>query len=311
MIREIKIGTRGSKLAIIQANWVLTRLTKLKKAAPGLKVSLTKITTQGDQDNRTPLDKFAQEGIFVKELEKALLDGKIDLAVHSLKDLPTENPYGLALGAVAPRLDPRDVLVSTRGQLDSLPPGAKVGTGSTRRAIQLLNYRPDLETGMLRGNIDTRLRKVADGTFDGIIMAAAALMRLGWEDKITQYLLTECFLPAVGQGALGIEIRSHDSEVASLVSLVNHEATWQSVVAERTFLRALGGGCQTPIAALGTVLPNNTLRLEGMVAGTGSKRILRSQEEGDARAPEQLGTRLAQKMMNMGACEYISEAGHR
>jgi hydroxymethylbilane synthase len=305
MMREIKIGTRGSKLAIIQAEWVLT---KLKEAAPGLKISLNKITTQGDQDSSTPLDKFAQEGIFVKELEKALLDGKIDLAVHSLKDLPTDIPHGLALGAVSSRLDSRDALISTAGQLDNLRPRAKIGTGSTRRAIQLLACRPDLETGVLRGNIDTRLRKAADGTFDGIIMAAAALIRLGWADKITQYLPIGYFLPAVGQGALGIEIRSDDYEIADLVSPVNHKATWQSIIAERTFLRALGGGCQTPIAALGTALSNNTLRLEGMVAGTNSKRILRSREEGDARNPGQIGVRLAQKMMKMGASEYISEA---
>ena len=305
MIRKIKIGTRGSKLAIIQAEWVLN---KLKEAASGLKVSLIKITTRGDQDSSTPLENFIQDGIFVKELEKALLDGKLDLAVHSLKDLPTDIPHGLALGAVTSRVDPRDVLISTAGQLDNLHQGAKIGTGSPRRAIQLLARRPDLEIGALRGNIDTRLRKVTDGIFDGIIMAAAALIRLGWADKITQYLPIEYFLPAVGQGALGIEIRSDDSEIADLVSLVNHEATWQSITTERTFLLALGGGCQAPIAALGTVLPNNTLRLEGMVAGTESKRILRNQEEGDSMNPEQIGVILAHKMMNMGASEYISEA---
>jgi len=304
MIRKIKIGTRDSKLAIIQAEWVLT---KVKEAVPGLKVSLIKITTQGDQDSSTPLEKFTHDGIFVKKLEKALLDGKIDFAIHSLKDLPTDIPNGLSLGAATSRLDPRDALISTAGQLDNLHQGAKIGTGSPRRAIQLLARRPDIEIGALRGNIGTRLRKIADGTFDGIIIAAAALIRLGWTDKITQYLSTESFLPAVGQGALGIEIRSDDSEIADLVSLVNHEATWQSVLAERKFLRALGGGCQAPIAALGTV-SSNTLRLEGMVADTKSKCILRNQEEGEAGNPEQVGIRLAQKMMNMGASEYIAEA---
>lgn len=305
MTRNIIIGTRGSKLAVIQAEWVLAQL---KKTAPELKVDLVKIVTQGDQEGNIPLDKFTQEGVFVKELEKALLDGKIDLAVHSLKDLPTDVLEGLSLGAITSRLDPRDVLISTADQINKLPSGSKIGTGSPRRAIQLLSCRPDLEVSPLRGNIDTRLRKVADGTFDGIIMAAAGLMRLGWTENIKEYLPVEQFTPAVGQGALGIEIRSDDTEIAALVSHINHEPTWQSITAERTFLQTLGGGCRAPIAALGTVPTNNTLKLDGMVAGIESKRILRCQEKGDARKPDQVGIKLAQKMMKMGASDYIAEA---
>jgi len=306
-MRNITIGTRGSKLAVIQAQWVLT---KLREAAPGLKASLVKITTRGDRDSGTALDKFAGQGVFVKELEKALIDGEIDLAVHSLKDMPTEIPYGLFLAATTARLDPRDVLISRADKLVGLAPGSKIGTGSLRRAVQLSALRPDLEICGIRGNIDTRLRKVSEGEVDGIIVAAAALIRLGWEDKIAEYLPTEYFTPSVGQGALGIEIRSEDKETASLASAINHEPTWQSVTAERTFLRALGGGCRAPIAALGAV-SDGILKLNGMVASADGIHILRATEEGDAQAPEQVGKQLAQKMVEMGALDCILELKSR
>ena len=300
-MRNITIGTRGSKLAVIQAQWVLT---KLREAAPGLKASLVKITTRGDRESGTALDKFAGQGVFVKELEKALFDGDIDFAVHSLKDMPTEIPYGLFLAAATARLDPRDVLISRADKLAGLAPGSKIGTGSLRRSVQLSALRPDLEICGIRGNIDTRLRKVSEGEVDGIIVAAAALIRLGWEDKIAEYLPTEYFTPSVGQGALGIEIRSEDKETASLASALNHEPTWQSVTAERTFLRALGGGCRAPIAALG-IVSDGVLKLSGMVANVDGTRILRATEEGDAQAPEQVGKQLAQKMVDIGALDCI------
>jgi len=306
-MRNITIGTRGSKLAVIQAQWVLT---KLREAAPGLKASLVKITTRGDQESDTALDKFAGQGVFVKELEKALFDGEIDLAVHSLKDMPTEIPYGLFLAATTARLDPRDVLISRADKLAGLAPGSKIGTGSLRRSVQLSALRPDLKICGIRGNIDTRLRKVSEGEVDGIIVAAAALIRLGWEDKIAEYLPTEYFTPSVGQGALGIEIRSEDKETASLASAINHEPTWQSVTAERTFLRALGGGCRAPIAALG-VVSDGILKLNGMVASADGIHILRATEEGDAQAPEQVGKQLAQKMVEMGALDCILELKSR
>ena len=306
-MRKITIGTRGSKLAVIQAEWVLT---KLREADPGLEASLVKITTGGDRDSGTALDKFARQGVFVKELEKALIDGEIDLAVHSLKDLPTEIPYGLFLAAVTARLDPRDVLISRAGKLAGLAPGSKIGTGSLRRSVQLFALRPDLEICGIRGNIDTRLRKVSEGEVDGIIVAAAALIRLGWQDKTTEYLPIEHFTPAVGQGTLGIEIRSEDKEMASLVSAINHEPTWQSVTAERTFLRALGGGCRVPIAALG-IVSDGVLKLSGMVASVDGVHILRATEEGSASASEQIGRHLAQKMVDIGALDCISELKSR
>ena len=306
-MRNITIGTRGSKLAVIQAQWVLT---KLREAAPGLKASLVKITTRGDRESDTALDKFAGQGVFVKELEKALFDGDIDFAVHSLKDMPTEIPYGLFLAATTARLDPRDVLISRADKLAGLAPGSKIGTGSLRRSVQLSALRPDLEICGIRGNIDTRLRKVSEGEVDGIIVAAAALIRLGWEDKIAEYLPTEYFTPSVGQGALGIEIRSEDKETASLASALNHEPTWQSVTAERTFLQALGGGCRAPIAALGTV-SDGVLKISGMVASVDGACILRATEEGNAQAPEQVGKQLAQKMVDIGALDCILELKSR
>jgi hydroxymethylbilane synthase len=301
-MREIAIGTRGSKLALIQAEEVLA---KLREVLPGLRAGLVRIKTRGDRHSTTALDKFAGQGIFVKELEKALLDGRIDLAVHSLKDLPTEIPDGLMLAAVTARLDPRDVLVSRAGKLADLMPGSKIGTGSPRRSIQLLALRPGLTVCNIRGNIDTRLRKVSDAEFDGIVVAAAAMIRMGWEDRITEHLPVEHFTPAVGQGALGLQVRSEDKEMATLLAKIDDKPTWQSITAERTFLKALGGGCRAPIAALG-IVSGHTLKLIGMASGAKGDRILRAVEEGDATDPEQLGNRLAQKMVQLGALDLIT-----
>jgi hydroxymethylbilane synthase len=302
---EIAIGTRGSKLAVIQAEELQTRLNQV---FPELKSSLVKIKTAGDRYRATALDEFSEQGIFVKELEKALLDRRIDLAVHSLKDLPTEIPDGLMLAAVLARLDPGDVFISRYGKFADLAPSSKIGTGSRRRAIQLLALRPDLQTCDIRGNIETRLRKMKDGEFDGVIVAAAAMKRLGWEDKITEYLPEEYFTPAVGQGALGIEIRSEDKEMATLVSKINDKPTWQAVTAERIFLQALGGGCRAPIAALGTI-SDDVLKLTGMVAGVSASHILRATEQGSAVEPEQIGKRLARKMVESGALSLIAAGG--
>jgi hydroxymethylbilane synthase len=248
--------------------------------------------------------------MFVKEVEEALLNNRIDIAVHSLKDVPTKLPQGLSLAAVTARLDPRDVLVSRSGKLTELAPGSTIGTGGLRRAAQLLAYRPDLKVIGVRGNVDTRLEKVSCGELDGIIIAAAGVIRLGQESRITEYLPLESFLPAVGQGALGIEVRAEDKEMTELVHPVNHKPTWQSVVAERAFLNALGVGCRAPVAALGT-MNGNTLTLQGMVATTDGSKILRATEEGDSLAPEQIGNRLAQRMVNMGALQLITEVGSR
>jgi len=304
MKRKIVVGSRGSRLALIQAESVLAQIAELR---PELEISIAKIITRGDRSRHTPLDRMEGVGVFVKELEEALLSGRVDLAVHSLKDVPTQILEGLCLRAVTERLDPRDVLVSRKGKLDELAVGAKIGTGSLRRAVQLKSYRPDLEALSIRGNVDTRLRKVAEGEFDGVILAAAALKRLGGEDRITDYLPLEHFLPAVGQGALVIEARLGDDEVAALVSPLNHRPTGQSVTAERAFLCALGGGCRAPIAALGTVNGAN-LKLEGMVARVSDGKILRAVEESNSLSPEELGMRLAQRLLKMGAAEFITEA---
>ena len=303
---KIIVGSRGSKLAMIQAESVAA---KIREVNPHLEISLSKIVTKGDRNRHTQLGQVASVGVFVKELEEALLDNRIDIAVHSLKDVPTDIPLDLRLLVVTERLDPRDVLAS-KSRLDELTPGSKIGTGSLRRAVQLSQYRPDLEVSSIRGNVDTRLRKVSSGEVDGVIVAAAALLRLGWGDKITEYLPLEHFLPAVGQGALVIETRLDDEEVAALVSPINHLLTWQSVMAERAFLSALGGGCHAPIAALGTI-NGTTLKLAGMVVGASSRKILYAAEEGSITSPEDVGVRLAQKILEMGASELIAEVRNK
>jgi hydroxymethylbilane synthase len=264
------------------------------------------VVTEGDRNRNVQLDQMAGIGIFVRELEEALLNNRIDLAVHSLKDMPMEIPQKLCLCAVTERADARDVLVSGSGGLDKLPPGSRIGTSSFRRAIQVTSYRPDLKMCSIRGNIDTRLRKVSHGEVDGIILAAAALLRLGWENQVSEYLPVDHFLPAIGQGTLAIESRIADEETNKLITVINHLPTWQSITAERAFLAALGGGCRAPIAALGTV-NGTTLELKGMVADTGGQRILYNHEEGNTAEPENLGERLAQKILNQGASEFIME----
>ncbi len=304
MKTKIIVGSRSSKLALIQAELVAA---KIREANPNLEVSISKIVTKGDRQRHTQLDQVASVGVFVKELEEALLDNRIDLAVHSLKDVPTQIPRGLHLAAVTRRLDPRDILVSRGKRLAELAPASRIGTGSLRRAVQLTQYRPDLKACSIRGNVDTRLQKVSSGEVDGVILAAAAMARLGWEDKISEYLPLEHFLPAVGQGALVIEARLGDEEITRLISSINHLPTWQSVTAERVFLSALGGGCRAPIAALG-IVNGGTLELEGMVADVSGKKIIRASEVGSAVSAEEVGVQLAQKMLAMGASKFITEA---
>jgi len=303
MARRIVVGSRGSKLALIQAEFVIA---KIREADPGVDVTISRIVTKGDLNRDVQLDRMAGIGVFVRELEEALLDGRIDLAVHSLKDMPTQIPSGLCLVAVSERLDPRDVLVSRGEKLSELAPGARVGTGSLRRVVQLKACRPSLAVGSIRGNVDTRLRKVVDGEFDGVILAAAGLKRLGWEDKIIEYLPVEIFIPAVGQGALALETRSDDKEVVQTIASLNHLPSWQSITAERAFLSALGGGCRAPIAALGRIT-GTTLTLEGMVADISKTKILRDMEEGDVATAEEVGLKLAQKLLAMGAGEFLAE----
>ncbi len=301
MKKYLKIGTRASKLAVIQAESVRDRLVLLN---PGRSFEIVKVSTTGDRNTDISLEQLGGEGVFVKELEDSLLSEGIDLAVHSLKDMLTTIPYGLRLAAVPARLDPRDVLLSSFGKLAELPPKARIGTGSQRRAVQIREIRPDLEICGLRGNIDTRIRKAFSGQFDGVIMAAAALIRLDMRDKITEYFPVEEFVPAVGQGALGIEIRASDAESFEIAARLNHEPAWQCVMAERAFLRAMGGGCRAPIAALGTIR-NGKLSLNGIVANSDGSKILRSGVEGSASVPEKIGEELAAKMFDLGASALV------
>lgn len=297
----IIIGTRGSKLALVQTGMVAE---KIKELHPGLSVSISKVLTAGDRDQLTRLDQLG-EAIFVKELEQALLNGTIDIAVHSLKDLPTEIPTGLRLLAITGREDPRDAVVA-RMKLKDLPVGSSIGTDSLRRTTQLLHFYPHLKINSLRGNVDTRIQKVTGGGVDGIILAVAGLKRLGFQDKITEYLPLEKFLPSVGQGALAIEGRTNDAEIAEIITPLNDVPSWQSVTAERVFLFTLGGGCRAPIGAIGTV-EKKILKLEGMVASVSTGKIIRGSEEGDASHPEEVGQRLAKKLMAMGASVFIDE----
>jgi len=302
MSRRIIVGSRGSKLALVQTESVVA---KIREMNPDLDITVSKIVTTGDRNRESPIDQMGT-AIFVKELEDALLGERIDIAVHSLKDVPTVLPPGLCLSGVTERLDPRDVLVARVG-LNELAPGSRIGTSSLRRTVQLISYRHDLQACPIRGNVDTRLRKVFSGEFDGVMLAAAALLRLGLESRITEYLPLHHFLPAVGQGALVVEARLSDMDIARVMSSINHIPTWQCVTAERALLRALGGGCRAPIAALGTV-SGNRLELEGMVASMSGQKVLCASEEGNAISAEEIGLKLAEKMLGMGAAEIIAEA---
>jgi hydroxymethylbilane synthase len=301
--RSIIVGSRGSKLALLQTELVVQRL---RESYHDLEFHIKRIKTSGDRYRTTSLAEIGGQGIFIKELEEALLSGEIDMAVHSLKDMPTELSSAFKLAAVGMRIDARDAFLSKSGKpLSEMPAGACVGTGSERRAVQLRAYRPDIQIRPLRGNIDTRLSKLYSGELEGIIVAAAAMLRMGWGDRITEYLPIELFLPSVGQGALAVEIGALDQELSGLLSVVNDEPTWQSVQAERAFLSALGGGCRAPIAALGTVA-DNSLHLEGMVASSDGSRTIRAAEHGAPADSEKIGKLLAEKLLSLGARELIA-----
>ena len=299
---RLVIGTRGSKLAVWQANWVRDSLSGL---CPQTDIEVRVIRTQGDRLPSQPFDQMPGKGFFVKETEEALLDGSIDLAVHSMKDLPSELPQGLGLAAIPRREDPRDVLVSADGAvLADLPEGARVGTGAPRRAAQLLSRRPDLRIQPLRGNIDTRVRKLREGDMEAIVLAAAGLNRLGI-DVPRALLDPEESLPAVGQGALGIETRTDDAAAREAAALLDDVGTARAVSAERAFLAALGGGCQVPIAALAEV-DDSTLRIRGMVAVPDGSRILRLTAEAGVDDAESLGRDLGELFLERGAADLLA-----
>ena len=298
------LGTRGSKLAVHQSQWVQARLQEL---APGLSISLKRIQTSGDKILDVPLAKIGGKGLFVKEIEDALLNKDIDLAVHSMKDVPTALPEGLEILCVPQREDPRDALLTHNGGgLDQLKHGAKIGTSSLRRQAQLLHYRRDFIIEMLRGNLDTRLRKLREGQFDAIVLAAAGLRRLGWEAEITECLPVRVSLPAIAQGALGIEARNDDTFVRDLLSRFEHRPTRITVTAERALLHRLEGGCQVPIAAY-AVLEGEVLTLDGLVASVDGRRIIRHQFKGISAEASQLGTKLAEHLLAEGGDVILKE----
>ncbi|GAW30423.1 hydroxymethylbilane synthase [Carboxydocella sp. JDF658] len=304
MSKTVRVGTRDSALAMWQTEWVVTQLRKLY---PDLGLEIVPMKTQGDKILDVALAKIGDKGLFTKELEVAMLAGKIDMAVHSMKDLPTRLPDGLALGAICVRENPGDVLISPKGHtLATLPQGAKVATSSLRRRAQLLAYRPDLQMVDMRGNLATRFRKMEEQQLDGMILAAAGVLRLGWQERITQYIPFEISLPAVGQGSIGIEIRKNDEEIKELLRPLNDRAAAKAILAERAFLRKLEGGCQIPIGAYG-VLQGEELILQGVVASLDGRKLIRKQINGNPEAAEELGERLAELMLAEGADRILAE----
>lgn len=302
MKQEIVVGTRESRLAMWQANWVVDRLREL---CPEYNYRIMGISTQGDNILDVALAKIGDKGLFTKELEMAMLRGKIDLAVHSMKDLPTELPEGLVIGAVCRREYPGDVLISRENKkLEDLPPGALVGTSSLRRCAQLLRYRGDLKMVNLRGNVNTRLRKLEEEKLDATVLAYAGVHRMGWDERVTQRIPFEICLPAVGQGSIGVEVRADDNEVRSLVSKIDHYESRVAITAERALLKRLEGGCQIPIGALGA-LENGRLRLEGVVASLDGRQLVRSSLAGELEDAAETGLKLAENLVRLGAGEIL------
>ncbi len=294
---HIKVGTRGSKLALAQTNSVIEAL---KKVAPEIEAEICVIRTSGDIMQDVSLAQIGGQGVFVKEIEEALLARSIDLAVHSMKDVPGETPEGLICAAVMEREDARDGLVS-RGnvKMEFMPKGARIGTGSLRRAAQIKAMLPDVSIMPLRGNIDTRLKKIETENLTGVILAAAGMKRMGYLEKITQYLPIELMLPAVGQGALGLEIRVQDTQLSELCAKMNDEQTAAEVAAERAYLRALGGGCRLPIAAYG-LLEGKRLTLEGILTVPNGSTMIRDKVWGEIGQAEELGKKLADLILEKG-----------
>ena len=299
----MKLGTRGSALALWQANWTKNAL---EQRWPDLTVELVPIKTTGDKILDVPLAKIGGKGLFTKELDEALLDGRIDLAVHSLKDVPFQLPDGIDFGAIPEREDPRDAFISKGPKVQELGQGATVGTSSLRRQVQLRHRFPALNLVTLRGNVDTRLRKLDAGEYDGIILAAAGLKRLGHEDRITQILDDDIMVSAVGQGALGIVCRSTDENTRRMLAALDHLETRTAVMAERGLLRALGGSCQVPVAGKARIQADRII-LKGLIASLDGSRVLSQEISGPTNAPADLGIELGQKLLSMGAGEILAE----
>ncbi len=303
----IRIATRKSPLALWQAEHVRAALMA---AHPGLQVEIHGMTTRGDKILDTPLAKIGGKGLFVKELEVGMLEGAADIAVHSMKDVPVDFPAGLQLAVILEREDPRDAFVSNNyDSIEDLPQGAKLGTASLRRQCQISAYRPDLEILPLRGNVNTRLSKLDNGEYDAIILAAAGLKRLGFDDRIRSALSPQQSLPAIGQGAIGIECRSDDERVQALLQPLHHEQTAVCVAAERAMNERLNGGCQVPIAGYAT-LDGERLSISGLVGEPDGSRILRKQISGKIEEAAALGASIAESLLEQGADEILQQLYH-
>jgi hydroxymethylbilane synthase len=304
---HLTIGSRGSRLALWQAEWVRGELAK---RFPNIALELKIIKTTGDKILDSPLSSIGDKGLFTKEIEHALLHGEVDLAVHSLKDLPTSLPRGLAIGAITQREDTHDVFIANKNTearpMESLPPNATIATGSLRRRCQLLHWRSDLTIVDLRGNLNTRFARLDESTWEGMILARAGVLRLGFEERITEIIPFERMLPAVGQGALGIEIRENDDGVANIVAHLASQATTYATLGERAFLRYLEGGCQVPIGTHGRI-EQNVFRLDAVIGSIDGRRLVRGKIHGEPAAAEVLGEQLAKSLYKTGGREILEE----
>lgn len=304
---KLVIGTRGSELALWQSRFIQSKLSELFSS---LEIELQIIKTLGDKILDSPLSKIGDKGLFTKEIERALLDQSIDLAVHSLKDIPTQVPEGLTIGAITEREDVRDVFIvhpkKSHRSLSELPQGAKVATGSLRRKCQLLQFRPDFHIIDIRGNLNTRMKKLEESDWDGMILAKAGVVRLGWQERITEIIPLEVMLPAVGQGALGIEIREGDGKIQRLIGKLHHEPTTQSVLGERALLRFLEGGCQVPIGTYGRI-EKGRFRLDALVGSLDGKRVVKGHIVGNPSHSEKLGIQLAEQLLERGGKKILDE----
>ena len=305
--RTLTVGTRGSALALTQTESVVATL---RARHPGLDVRVQRITTKGDVMRDVPLATLGGRGVFVDAIEEALRQEEIDLAVHSAKDLPSRVPPDLAIGAFLERADPRDVLISRAGDLRELPVGARVGTSSLRRVSQVHAVRPDLDTCDLRGNVDTRLRKLDAGDYDAIVLAGAGLLRLGLEGRVTEWLSTESMLPSPGQGALAVEIRADDDELHELVRPLAHAPTEAALTTERAFLARLGAGCAAAVGAYATLDEHDRITVRAMI-GTADGRSVRGHDTGDSAHAAQLGERVADHLLAIGGRELVAESAGR
>ena len=303
----LKIGSRGSELALWQSNWVKS---ELERQHPGLTVELTIIKTTGDKILDAPLSKIGDKGLFTKELEVALLNNTVDIAVHSLKDVPTAVPEGLVIGAITKRADVRDAFIShpKKGytSFESIPHGGKIATGSLRRKCQLLSWRPDLQILDIRGNLNTRMAHLDASDWDGMILAQAGVARLGWSHRISEVLPVEKVLPAVGQGALGIELRTGDAQSLKYIRVLASEATEVSTKGERAFLRFLEGGCQVPIGTFGRI-ENNVFHLDAMIGSLDGKKVVRGKIHGEPALSEVLAVQLAELLYSTGGREILEQ----